>query len=143
MINRRQFGCLAAALMLFSAAPLAAAEEEEKVVYHINDSANARLLLNNVRNHLDASPGAKIQVVAHGKGIDFLLKDAADAKGNPYVINLEQLASKGVVFKACRNTLASRNLGDDAVEDGVTVVPSGVAEIAKLQAREGFVYLKP
>jgi uncharacterized protein len=118
-------------------------DNEEKVVYHINDSTNARPLLNNVRNHLTASPKAKIVVVGHGKGLDFMLKNASDANGNPYIIGIEMLTDKGVEFRACRNTLESRNLKDDAVEELVKVVPSGVAEIARLQAKEGYVYLKP
>jgi intracellular sulfur oxidation DsrE/DsrF family protein len=121
----------------------AGVDDEEKVVYHINDSANARPLFNNVRNHLVASPKTKIVVVGHGKGLDFMLKNATDAGGNPYIIGIELLTEKGVEFRACRNTLASRSLKDDAVEELVKVVPSGVAEIGRLQAKEGYVYLKP
>ena len=138
-------GVLLATSLPASAGPNTAAsgDEEEKVVYHINDSANARPLFNNVRNHLSASPKTKIVVVGHGKGLDFMLKNASDASGNPYIIGIEMLTEKGVEFRACRNTLASRNLKDDAVEDLVKVVPSGVAEIGRLQAKEGYVYLKP
>lgn len=129
--------------MMFVALQPARANDEERVVYHINDSANARPLLNNVRNHLVASPKTRIVVVGHGKGIDFMLKNSQDAGGNPYIIGIEMLTDKGVEFRACRNTLQSRNLKDDAVEDLIKVVPSGVAEIGRLQAKEGFVYLKP
>lgn len=129
-----------AASVAEAAAPAAAAEE--KVVYHINDAAVARMALNNVNNHLNASPNAKIVVVTHGKGIDFLLNDAKDDKGAfaPVVAGLKE---KGVDFRVCRNTLKSRNLTDDAVIMEAKVVPSGVAEIGKLQAQEGYVYLKP
>lgn len=115
---------------------------EEKVVYHINDSENATAALNNIKNHLNASPSAKIQVVTHGKGIDFLLNDAKDDKGAfaPAVAGLKE---KGVDFRVCRNTLKSRNLNDEAVILEAKVVPSGVAEVAKLQSQEGYVYLKP
>ncbi len=137
-------GALLLGLMFAGMAPVsAAADDEERVVYHINDNVNARPLLNNVRNHLQASPKTKIVVVGHGKGIDFMLKSAQDAGGNPYIIGIEMLTDKGVEFRACRNTLTSRNLKDDAVEDLVKVVPSGVAEIGRLQAKEGYVYLKP
>ena len=61
-----------------------AAEREEKVVYHINDSAVASAALANIRNHLNASPKAKIVVVTHGPGIDFLLEGAKNKTGNPY-----------------------------------------------------------
>lgn len=115
---------------------------EEKVVYHINDASVARMAMRNIDNHVVASSGAKIVVVTHGKGIDFLLNDAKDDKG-AYAPQVAALKEKGVEFRVCRNTLKGRNLGDDAVILEAQVVPSGVAEIGKLQAREGFVYLKP
>ncbi len=138
--------------LLFAAAPLvqaaqpveaAAPAAEEKVVYHVNDSDNARVALNNVNNHLSASPDAKIVVVTHGKGIDFLLKGAEDKNGNPYEIGVQALKAKGVDFRVCNNTLRSRKLDASAVVEEASIVPSGVAEIGRLQAKEGFVYLKP
>ncbi len=114
-----------------------------KGVYHINDSAQARVAMNNIKNHKVAEPGAEIVVVTHGKGIDFLLDDASDSKGEPYGPQVASTHALGVEFRVCRNTLKSRNLSDDAVSLDATVVPSGVAEIGKLQAKEGFVYIKP
>jgi len=127
------------AFLGFSTAVLA----ETKAVYHINDSAVAGVAMNNVKNHLGADPTAKIVVVTHGKGIDFLLEGAADAKGNPYNINVEELQAKGVDFRVCNNTLVSRKIDPKTVLPSAKIVPSGVAELAKLQAKEGFVYLKP
>jgi intracellular sulfur oxidation DsrE/DsrF family protein len=120
----------------------AEAAVQEKIVYHVNDSAIARVAMRNVENHLGASPGARIVVVTHGKGIDFLLNDAKDDKG-AYAPQVAGLKEKGVEFRVCRNTLKGRNLNDEAVIMEAQVVPSGVAEIGRLQAREGFVYLKP
>lgn len=137
---------LATAPMAYAAQPAEAAapsaSAEEKVVYHINDAAVARMAMNNANNHLTASPNAKIVVVTHGKGIDFLLNGAKDEKGEfaPVVAGLKE---KGVDFRVCRNTLKGRNLTDDAVIMEAKVVPSGVAEIGMLQAKEGYVYLKP
>lgn len=116
---------------------------QEKVVYHINDSAVARVAMRNVQNHITANPEAKIVVVTHGKGIDFLLNDAKDEKGEPYQPQVAGLKDKGVDFRVCRNTLTGRKLDDKAVIMDATVVPSGVAEIGKLQSKEGYVYLKP
>ena len=115
---------------------------QEKVVYHINDASLARVAMRNIENHLGASPDAKIVVVTHGKGIDFLLNDAKDDKG-PFEPQVAGLKEKGVEFRVCRNTLKGRSLDDSAVVMEAQVVPSGVAEIGKLQSREGFVYLKP
>jgi hypothetical protein len=96
-----------------------------------------------VRNHPRDDPAAKIVVIASGGGVDFLLRDAGDKSGVPFASPLEELARQGVAFKVCRNTLASRKLTDAAVAEEVGVGQAAVAEIARLQAREGYVYLKP
>lgn len=101
------------------------------------------IALRNVQNHLSASKDVHIVVVTHGKGIDFLLAGAQDKNGNPYEPVVEDLKNKGVDFRVCNNTLKSRKLDASAVIPEATIVPSGVAEIGKLQAREGYVYLKP
>ena len=121
-----------------------AAGKVEKVVYHITDSDNATALLNNVRNHLNASPKAKIVVVAHGTGIDFLLEDAKNKNGNPYDAVVQELSGRHKVqFKVCDNTLTSRKIDKSRVIPEAIVVPSGVAEVSRLQIEEGYAYLKP
>lgn len=120
-----------------------AALAEVKAVYHVNDVADATAAMRNAKNHLNADPEAKLVFVTHSKGIDFLLDGAADAKGNPYNINVEELMAKGVEFRVCNNTLVSRKIDAAKVLPGAKIVPSGVAEIAKLQAKEGFTYIKP
>lgn len=116
---------------------------KEKVVYHFNDSAAAAAGLNNIKNHLSQNPNAKIVAVGHGKGVDFMLNGAADKDGNPYNIKMEELMAKGVDFRVCNNTLKSRNIDPKTVIPGAKIVPSGVAEIGRLQTYEGYAYLKP
>lgn len=123
------------------AAPAAAAEE--KVVYHVNDSDNAMAALRNINNHLNASKDVHIVVVTHSKGIDFLLNNAQDKNGNPYEPIVQGLKDRGVDFRVCNNTLQSRKLDTSAVIPEASIVPSGVAEIGRLQAKEGYAYLKP
>ncbi|WP_296635415.1 DsrE family protein [Thiobacillus sp. SCN 63-57] len=125
-----------------AAAPAAAASDAIKVVYHINDASVARAAMRNVDNELNADPNTKIVVVTHGKGIDFLLNDAKDDKG-AFEPQVAALKNRGVDFRVCNNTLHSRHLGPDAVIMEASVVPSGVAETARLQAKEGYVYMKP
>ncbi len=135
---------LAAAGLVATSIPGMAGEPEEKVVYHVNDSENAMAALRNVGNHLDATDGqAKIVVVTHAKGIDFLLDGAQDKNGNPYSIPVEKLKAQGVDFRVCAITLKTRKIDPKRVIPDAQIVPSGVAEIGKLQTREGFVYLKP
>lgn len=114
-----------------------------KVVYQINDAARASMLLRNVQNHLQAAPGTKIAVVGYGPGIDFMLNNAKDPNGNPYNVTMETLAQQGVDFKVCNNTLKSRHLTAADVAYPAVIVPAGIVEIARLQAKEGYVYVKP
>ncbi|MGA7179887.1 MAG: DsrE family protein [Thiobacillaceae bacterium] len=136
---------LSPALVLCSPSVHAASQEEAqiKVVYHIDDSSRASQAMRNIQNHLNGSPGVKIVVVTHGKGIDFLLNNAKDERGNMYEASVANLTNQGVDFRVCNNTLKGRNLTQDDVIQEASVVPSGVAEVARLQAREGYVYLKP
>lgn len=118
--------------------------QDMKVAYHVNTGVEtAAAMLGNVRNHLNADPSAKIVVVTHGPGIDFLLDGAKDSKGREFSGMVAGLASSGVQFRVCNNTLTSRNIDAGKVSMEAKIVPSGVAEVARLQAKEGFVYLKP
>ena len=130
---------LAAALM---SASLAWADI--KVVYHLSEGVpQASRAINNIRNHLAADPKTKIVVVTHGLGIDFLIDGATNQMEQPFAGAIGDLASKGVEFRVCNNTLVSRKIAADKLVMEAKVVPSGVAEVAKLQAKEGFVYLRP
>lgn len=124
-------------------ADLASNVYPDQVVYHINDSSTATAALRNVGNHLDVNPQAKIVVVTHALGVDFLMEGARDKNGNPYNVAVETLTERGVTFDICEITLKSRKLERKQFIPEAKFVPSGVAEIAKLQARGGFAYLKP
>ena len=117
---------------------------EIKVVYHLSEGiAQASRAIGNIRNHLAADPTAKIVVVTHGLGIDFLLDGATNQMDQPFAGSVSDLVSKGEEFRVCNNTLVSRKISVDRLLLESKVVPSGVAEVAKLQANEKFVYLRP
>jgi len=121
-----------------------AALAQNKVVYHISDTVQqVRSAMQYIRNHLEVDPRAKIVVVTHANGVDFLMDDAKDRNGNPYNIPVEELALRGVRFDVCEITLRERNLKKSQFIPEVTYVPSGVAEITRLQQREGYAYIKP
>jgi intracellular sulfur oxidation DsrE/DsrF family protein len=113
-------------------------------VYHLNDGlVQATNGLRNIRNHLEVNPKAKIVVVAHAQGVDYLMKDKKDANGNPYEVIVEDLKRQGVRFDVCEITLRNRKLTRAQFIEDATYVPSGVAEITRLQQREGYAYLRP
>jgi hypothetical protein len=135
---------LAAGTLSGCATNTAQAPGPVKVVYHINTDVNTvPAILNNIRNHMNADPTAKFVVTTHGPGINFLLQDAKDSKGSEFSGTVSDLAGKGVDFRVCNNTLTSRNINPDRLLMETKIVPSGVAETARLQAHEGYVYLKP
>ncbi len=116
----------------------------DKVVYHLNAGLDqATNGLRNVRNHLEVNPKAQIVVVAHAQGVDYLMKDKKDANGNPYEVTVQELKNQGVRFDVCLITLRNRKLDKNQFIEEATYVPSGVAEIARLQQRDGYAYLRP
>ena len=136
------------AVMLFAAALLmgavaARAADAIKTVYHLPDERLATLAMNNISNHLIADPGVKIVVVALSTGVRAFTFGAQDAGGRPYAEWVEQLTAKGVEFRICQNSMNALKLTKSDLIDKVVVVPSGVAEIARLQARDGYVYIRP
>jgi intracellular sulfur oxidation DsrE/DsrF family protein len=121
----------------------ACADDVIKTVYHLPDDRLATLAMNNISNHVTADPGVKIVVVALSTGVRTFMFGAQDAGGRPYAEWVDQLAAKGVEFRICQNSMNALKLTKKDLIDKVQVVPSGVAEIARLQAREGFVYIHP
>ncbi len=121
-----------------------AGSDPDKVVYHFSEGLpQATNGLRNINNHLEVNPKAKIVVVSHALGVDFMMKGAKDVNGNLYEDLVEQLVQRGVQFDVCEITLRNRKLARDQFISYSTFVPSGVAEITRLQQREGFAYLKP
>ena len=142
----RRSAILASAAAGLGLAPVAegATATPVRVVYHVTQGLpQASRCLGNVRNHLAADPGVKIVVVGNGAGIDFMLEGAVDGNGAAYAGNIGDLANRGVSFRVCHNTLTSRKLSTDKVILDATVVPSGVAEVANLQFRDGYAYICP
>ncbi|MCX7893513.1 MAG: DsrE family protein [Burkholderiales bacterium] len=117
---------------------------QDKVVYHLNQGLEqATDGLRNINNHLEVNPKAKIVVVTHARGVDFLMKDAKDKNGNPYEVAVQDLKARGVEFQVCEITLRNRKLTKSQFIEEATFVPSGVGQITALQQREGYAYLKP
>ena len=132
---------LAVASLLSTAALMALAQD--KVIYHIDDAAAQGLKgLRNIRNHLDVDPGAKITVVTHANGVDFLMEGAKDPSGGAFAGPVAALVARGVKFEICEITLKNRNLKREQFIQEADFTPSGVVRIAKLQLA-GSAYIKP
>ena len=132
---------LTLAIALAAGTTLACAQD--LVVYHI-DNAEAQAVkgLRNIRNHLDVDPGARITVVTHANGVDFLMEGAKDSNGGPFAGPVAALVARGVKFEVCEITLRNRKLKREQFLQEASFTPSGVVRIAKLQ-KQGSAYIKP
>ena len=130
---------------------------KQKVVYHINyDDPKAQAgALRNIQNHINAvgAENLDLKIVLHGKGLTLLLDpDAVEntklKTGNAtdeIQAKITGLKEQGVDVQVCSNTLKGKKIDYEADlydVDKADIVPSGVAEIAHLQA-QGYVYIKP
>ena len=146
---------LALGFMVAKAAPDTARYGKQKVVYHINyDNPKKQAgALRNIQNHINAvgKENLDLKVVMHGKGLSLILDPASKTKlpkGNAtdeQTAKIAGLKDQGISFQVCANTLKGKKI--DVKKDlydvnDADIVPSGVAELAHLQAM-GYTYVKP
>ena len=135
------FRHLLATLLLAGAA--LGAWAQDTVVYHINDTdSQALATLRNIRNHLDTDASARITVVTHAQGVDFLMEGAKDRNGVQYAATVSALVARSVKFEVCEITLKNRNLKREQFVQEADFTPSGAVRVTKLQL-QGSAYLKP
>lgn len=81
-------------------------------------------------------------IVVHNEGVQLLLRGARDESGRTCVEAVRDFRERGVEFRVCTSTLVRRQITPQAVIDEAVLVPSGIAEISRLQGQEGYVYLR-
>jgi uncharacterized protein len=122
---------------------------KQKVVYHINEQGDEGgrvygAALRNIQNHINAvgKDNIDVKVVLHGNGVGLL---AAARDIDKLKVAVASLKSQNVGFNVCDNTLKGRKIDYqkdlfDVYKDDI--VPSGVAEVSRLQ-HMGYTYIKP
>jgi intracellular sulfur oxidation DsrE/DsrF family protein len=119
----------------------------QKVVYQ-NDGGGPdehtyfQRLLRNISAHIEATDGkVEIRVVSFAAGVTLFQMAKTDSA---LAADLDRLRGKGVRFMVCRNTLKGMGLRPEDLYrvEWADIVPSGVAEIARLQG-QGYVYVHP
>ncbi|MCF8285944.1 MAG: DsrE family protein [Chitinophagaceae bacterium] len=134
---------LIALVLFFNISAVAVAQAQQvkmhQVVMQLNsgDTAVWSSMLGNVRNFQKIWPGkVTIEVVVHGKALNFLVKEKSHL-----VSEIESMTKLGVIFNACENTMNKYGIRKDMLIPSVSSVPSGVAELVMKQ-EEGWSYLK-
>ncbi len=109
-----------------------------KIVFQLStaDTIIHQTFMSQLKNYLSVAPDMKVEVVCHGGGINFLLKDSSVAKDQ-----IKLFSEKGVKFLACEFTMAKRKITKDQLLAEAGTVTSGVLEIARKQ-QEGWSYIK-
>lgn len=155
-----QFLALLLSLSFFASGNVLASDRygKQKVVYHINyDNPKQQAgALKNIQNHINAvgAENLDIKVVLHGNGLTLLLDPESLSKLKKFkyananekmTAKIDNLKDQGVDFNVCANTVRGRKVDLESDLYNVEksdVVPSGVAEVARLQLL-GYAYIKP
>jgi len=122
-------------LLLQFAGPVQA---QHKIIWEMptGDTAQQRVLFNQLHNVLAEAPDTKIEVMFHGNSVYALLRDTGYFK--PAVT---ALFARGVIFAVCNNSLKKRNIDPGRVIPQAMIVPVAIIEIVKKQ-EEGWSYIK-
>lgn len=126
-------------LVRFNTIAQSTINNKHKVVIQLNtaDTSAWSSTLGNIKNLQQVWPGSiQVEVVVHGKALDFLVKDKTHLA--PDIANLTK---QGVVFSACENSMRKHHIEKAALLTEVFTVPSGVAELI-LKQEQGWSYLK-
>lgn len=134
---------LIALYTVFSSSAVVMAQAQQvkmhQVVMQLNtaDTAVWSSTLGNIRNFQKIWPGkVAIEVVVHGKALNFLVADKSHL-----VSEIELMTKLGVIFNACENTMNKYGIRKEMLIPVVSSVPSGVAELV-IKQEEGWSYLK-
>jgi intracellular sulfur oxidation DsrE/DsrF family protein len=114
------------------------ANAQHKIIWEIasSDTAQQRILYNQVNNVLNEAPDTKIELVFHGTSVFAMLKDTGYHKAL-----FMPLYKKGVILAVCNNSLKKRNIAADRVIPEAIIVPVAILEIVKKQ-EAGWSYIK-
>lgn len=117
--------------------------EKLKVLFHVNESERWDTALGNITNLIKdvGEEAVTILVVANGPSVMSFIDDEK-------LKVMKELAGRGAVFLACRNSLRKMCFGagacvsESSLPSFIDVIPAGITEIIRKQA-EGFAYVKP
>jgi uncharacterized protein len=125
-------------VVLFLSALSSYAQESTKVILQLQTAdtlvhKSTVLQINNIKKEF---PDAEVELVCHGPGLDFLLKDKSR-----YANRLDKLKLKDVSVVGCEFTMGQRNVKKEDLVSFAKTVPFAIAEIIRKQ-QDGWLYVK-
>lgn len=114
------------------------AQSNTRIVLHLqsSDTLVHKSIVNQVGNLKKVFPESEIELVCHGPGLDFLLKERSS-----YIDKLNQLNLRDVSYVGCEFTMRQKNIKREDLVDFAKTVPYGIAEIVKKE-QDGWSYIK-
>ncbi|MFP3211614.1 MAG: DsrE family protein [Thermocladium sp.] len=106
-----------------------------RIIVQVSDADKVSNAIVSCRNLIDDMPDAEIEVVFHQSAIE------ATMRGTPVEPDVMDLMRRGIKVVACRNSMRARNINEEKLINGVSIVKAGVGEIVRRQA-EGWIYLR-
>ncbi|NDP27391.1 MAG: hypothetical protein GZ087_08215 [Flavobacterium sp.] len=101
-----------------------------------NDPESQKGLVNNILNIKKTWANVKIEVVALGPGLELV-----ESEKSAVAEDVAKMIKMGVIFVACENTMAKKNIIKADLIDNVGTVPSGIVEII-IKQEQGWSYIK-
>ena len=152
-IATRRMGLTAAAAFVAACLPLGASaatadyhgatatRDHYNVIFHLDAGGTPAIkkTLTNIENILhDPRLAGKLHVelIANSNGFDVY------AKNNGFEEKLKKLQEEGVILAQCANTLKEKHVDRSDLYSFISIVPSGMGEIAIREA-EGWTYIHP
>jgi intracellular sulfur oxidation DsrE/DsrF family protein len=137
MLHMKKYFLFTSVMMLL-ATFVSGQDSSYKVVFDMSsrDTVNQQAIIREIGLIMGASPGAKLEVVIYGQGLDLVVKGRSvhDAA----VQNL--IAGNKASFKVCAMTMKRNNIDKAQLVPGVEAVPDGIYEIiSKQQAGWGYI----
>jgi uncharacterized protein len=109
-----------------------------KIVFDFSkgDTASFAAMIRHAGNVMSMSNNAQLEIVCHGQGLDFLLKDKSTVQKQ-----LDELSKQNVVFAACEASMKRRGIVKDQLIRQANTVPSAMLELS-LKQQQGWSYIK-
>jgi hypothetical protein len=113
-------------------------QQQPKVILHLQsaDTLVHKSIVNQIGNLKKEVPNASIELVCHGPGMDFLLREKSK-----YINKINKMELKDVTFVGCEFTMSQKNIKKEDLVPFATTVPYGLVEIVKKQ-QDNWLYVK-
>ena len=125
--------------LLFFTSLIFPQQRQHSIVFDFTrgDTASFATMMRQAKNILNVNPGAKLEIVCYGPGLDLITKDKTTVQKD-----IEELGGKfNVIFAACEASMKRRGVDKSQLVPNASTVPLASLEISSKQ-QDGWSYIK-